>query len=113
MNANSSIQEIGKCIYTIGHSSHPIDTFLELLKKHSVQVLVDIRSHPHSKYAPQFDMESLKAACGNAGVKYVYMGTELGGRPPDKELYDDAGHVMYAKLADSAPFKAGIARLLK
>jgi hypothetical protein len=56
-------------VFTIGHSNHTLDHFLSLLQAHGVQVVVDARSQPYSKYATQFDHERLKAALTQAGVK--------------------------------------------
>ena len=69
-------------VLTIGHSNHSMEKFLQLLALHSVQVVADVRSSPYSKYATQFDRESLMEALSAAGFQYVYLGSELGGRPP-------------------------------
>jgi uncharacterized protein (DUF488 family) len=47
----------------------------------------------------------------SAGIRYVYIGKELGGRPEGKEFYDAGGHVLYGKVAESDGFKNGLARL--
>ena len=98
-------------LLTIGHSNHPIDRFLDLLRLFSVEVVVDTRSHPHSNFSPQFDRAPLDAALRDAGIRYVYLGRELGGRPQDPASYDDKGHVLYDKVAESTAFRAAIARL--
>jgi len=41
-------------IFSIGHSNQPLEAFLSLLQQHSIQVLVDVRSSPYSKYVPHF-----------------------------------------------------------
>jgi len=100
-------------LLSIGHSNHPAERFLDLLKKHDIEVLVDVRSHPYSRYAPQFDTSGLKALLSNARVKYLYLGRELGGRPEGADYYDAEGHVLYARLATSPLFLEGIDRLQK
>jgi uncharacterized protein (DUF488 family) len=98
-------------LYTIGHSNQPLDAFIALLKRHAIEVVSDARSAPYSKYVPQFNKEELEHALKDAGIKYIYMGRELGGRPDDDDCYDDDGRVLYYKLAEDATFLKGIERL--
>lgn len=98
-------------VLTIGHSNHPIEKFLDLLALHSVQVVADVRSSPYSKYTTQFDREALIEALRAAGFQYVYLGSELGGRPRGDHYYDAAGHVLYDKVVGSPGFRAGLTRL--
>lgn len=100
-------------IYTIGHSNHPLERFLELLEKFSIQVLVDIRSSPFSRFSRHFSQEPLKVAIHNAGAKYLFLGRELGGKPKEPEYYDDDGHTDYARIAQSERFCEGIDRLIE
>lgn len=101
-----------KQIFTIGHSNSMLEVFLRLLNAHRIDVLVDVRSHPHSRYASQFDQAHLTSVLMNSGIHYIYMGNELGGRPNGSQYYDETGHVIYSKLAESDLFKDGISRLL-
>lgn len=98
-------------ILTVGHSNHTFAHFLELLDLHSVQVVVDVRSAPYSKYAKQFDYELLKTALQDSPVRYLYLGRELGGRPKQNEFYDEQGNVLYDRVAASPLFEEGMARL--
>jgi uncharacterized protein (DUF488 family) len=98
-------------VYTIGHSAHSIEVFSQLLLRHAIQVLVDVRSAPYSRYAPQFDREILQRSLQNSGVKYLFLGKELGGRPDNPEYYDGNGHVVYARMTADPAFASGIARL--
>ncbi len=98
-------------VYSIGHSNHSLDVFLDLLARHRIEVLVDVRSQPYSKYALHFDLHTLAAALAERTLKYLYLGKELGGRPSGDEYYDDAGHVLYYRLARSPLFLAGLVRL--
>jgi uncharacterized protein (DUF488 family) len=98
-------------LYTIGHSNHTFEKFLDLLKKHAIGVLVDVRSQPYSKYTPYFDADVLKKHIPDAGLKYLFMGKELGGRPEGTAYYDGDGHVLYSRMAQSDVFLEGISRL--
>ncbi len=98
-------------LYTVGHSSHSIELFTELLRKHCIQVLVDVRSAPYSRYAPQFDQDLLPRALNDTGIKYLFLGRELGGRPNNPDYYDADGHVLYSRITADPAFVAGIERL--
>ena len=99
-------------IFSIGHSNHPLDAFLDLLRSHGIEVLVDVRSAPYSRYVPHFNPANLKTALKEARFQYLYMGKELGGRPEGAEFYDAEGHVRYDRLAESPLFLAGLDRLI-
>jgi uncharacterized protein (DUF488 family) len=101
----------GLRLLTIGHSNHSMEHLLELLRLHSVQVVADVRSSPYSKYATHFDREPLLEALRAAGFQYVYLGSELGGRPRGDAYYDAAGHVLYDKVVESSGFQEGVVRL--
>jgi uncharacterized protein (DUF488 family) len=106
------IDEAGeRRLYSVGHSNHSLEALLALLKQHRIEVLVDVRSSPYSKFSPHFDSGPLKKAISSAGLKYLYLGRELGGRPEADEFYDDEGHVLYSRLAESPLFLEGLLRL--
>jgi uncharacterized protein (DUF488 family) len=99
-------------VYTIGHSTHSIQTFIALLKRHDVSALADVRSRPYSRMNPQFNRETLKDALRSALVQYVFLGKELGARSDDKNCYRN-GQVQYDLLAETEPFKQGIERVTR
>jgi uncharacterized protein (DUF488 family) len=74
-------------LFTIGHSNHSIDKFVRLLQDNGIDLLVDVRTAPYSRYNPQFNKESLGAALLRPGIEYAYAGQYLGGRPPDPACY--------------------------
>lgn len=100
-------------IYTIGHSNVLCDHLRDHLTRHEIEVVADVRSSPFSRYVPHFNADVLAAYFKRLGVAYVPMGAQLGGRPDDERFLDDDGHVRYDLLADSEPFREGIARLRK
>lgn len=99
-------------ILTVGHSTHAIEHFLALLGKHDVSAVADVRSVPASRFTPQFNRDALKRSLAEVGVKYVFLGKELGARSDDRSCYIN-GQVQYDRLAQTAPFGEGIERLLK
>lgn len=92
---------MAEIVTTIGHSNHPIARFLELLGAHQVQMLCDVRSVPHSRRHPQFGRDALARALKEAGIEYLYLGRELGGR----------SQMSYERVAKTALFQQGIARV--
>lgn len=100
-------------LLTIGHSNHAPEHFQELLSQNGVEVLVDVRSWPHSRYVKWADRSRIADVARTAGARYLFLGRELGGRPDGKEFYDPAGHVLYGKVAKSDEFRGGIERLLR
>jgi uncharacterized protein (DUF488 family) len=98
-------------LLTVGHSNHDLVHYLALLRTHEVQCIADVRSWPASRYTPWFDRQPLLEALDGAGVRYVFLGHELGGRPEEKHLYDEGGHVRYDAVASSKVFARGLERL--
>lgn len=76
-------------VYTIGHSRHERAAFLELLRRHRVAAVIDVRSRPYSKWAPQFSKAELERWLTGAGVAYRFMGRELGGMLGDGVTHDE------------------------
>jgi uncharacterized protein (DUF488 family) len=70
---------------TIGHSNRPIEEFLGMLQAHGVDLLVDVRTVPRSRYNPQFNRETLPASLADAGIEYRHMPGLGGLRHPRKD----------------------------
>jgi uncharacterized protein (DUF488 family) len=100
-------------VFTVGHSNHSAEIFFGLLKEYGIEVVVDTRSHPYSRHAPRFNAHALEAALSTGGIRYLFLGRELGGRPEGEEFYDGKGRVDYALVGCSGPFLDGISRLQK
>ena len=98
-------------IYTIGHSTHAISQFVELLTKQGVDVVADVRSSPYSRFQPQYNREAFRDHLKREGIQYVYLGAELGARSNDPNCYVQ-GRVQYDRLAQSAYYRQGIERLI-
>ncbi len=93
-------------IWTIGHSSMAIDEFIGLLQKSEIDLVVDVRTAPYSRFANQFNKPDLTYALERAGIDYRYEGQRLGGRPNDptcyrnEEIPDHAERADFLKLVD-------------
>lgn len=99
-------------VHTIGHSNHLIERFIALLREHGIETLVDVRSRPYSRWAPQFQKSRLSRSLTAASIAYVFLGDELGGRPEGREFYDAEGHVDYGRRAQAPDFQASVGRLI-
>lgn len=97
-------------LHTIGHSTHPVADLIALLATHGIEVVCDVRSSPYSRYNPQYNRENLIPELKTAGIKYVFLGKELGPRTDDSACYED-GKVSYRLLAQTPLFQEGLNRL--
>ena len=100
-----------KPLYTIGHGNRKPEDFLALLKDFNIECLIDVRSQPYSKFNPQFNQNDLKFFLERNGIKYVFMGDTIGGRPKDTSCYDNEGKVDYEAVKTKEFFLNGIDRL--
>ncbi|MDP3426270.1 MAG: DUF488 domain-containing protein, partial [Humidesulfovibrio sp.] len=115
MAGNQTIEEPGcvaGTVYTAGFSNLALHSFLANLRNHGIQVLVDVRSKPYASYTPHFNKDQIEAAATASGLRYMYLGRELGGMPDNPGFYDDEGFVLYDRIAGTEAFQVGIKRLL-
>ena len=61
-------------MFTIGHSNHTLEHFVNLLTTHGISAIADVRSSPYSEYSPQFNKEILRQKLQNANNEYVFLG---------------------------------------
>lgn len=98
-------------LYSIGHSNHSIERFLELLGQHGIEAIADVRSSPYSRHSPQFNREVLEIALKEREIAYVFLGMELGARRHEQDCYTD-GRVDYERIPATEAFQHGISRLI-
>ncbi len=107
---------VKKRIFTIGHSTHPIEQFLALLSQHDVGALADVRSYPSSKRWPHFNQEELSRALGRADIEYRWL-KSLGGRRKSKDAmslhsaWQIPAFRAYADYADGEDFRNSLEEL--
>ena len=65
-------------IYTVGHSNVSGDALIALLRRHAITAIADVRSHPYSRFLPHFSPPALRVSLEEAGIRYVFLGRELG-----------------------------------
>jgi uncharacterized protein (DUF488 family) len=102
---------VAAAIWTIGHSNHSFARFAELLQSERIEFVVDVRSYPYSRIAPQFNREELGPALRDAGMHYLFLGAQLGGRPTRPDHYDAQGHALYERMASASSFQETVIRI--
>lgn len=106
-----------RSVYTIGHSTHSIEDFIDLLKAFDIETVIDIRTIPRSRHCPQFNKEDLRQSLKNVKMGYRHM-KELGGlRPALKDSMNtgwiNASFRGYADYMQTLRFKNGLEKLEK
>ena len=103
-------------IYTIGHSTHPIEEFIALLKSYGIEQLVDVRTVPKSRHVPQFNSDALAATLPKQGIEYVHLKSLGGLRHAKKNSINsgwrNASFRGYADYMASDEFAQGIDSLI-
>ena len=98
-------------VFTVGYSTQTAAEFDALLMKYDVELVVDVRSKPSSRFH-RFKREPLKIRLLDAGIDYLYLGEELGGYPDKDELYTN-GRVTYERVTPLRGFRRGIKQVAK
>jgi uncharacterized protein (DUF488 family) len=101
-----------KELFTIGHSNHSLEYFIELLLTDKLPMIADVRSSPYSKYCPHFSKDTLELALRNANIDYLFLGRELGAQRSEHECYVD-GQAKYDRIAHLPAFRRGLERILQ
>ena len=99
-------------LFTIGHSTHAAEKFLELLRAHRIDAIGDVRSSPFCAWTPQFNRTALESTLRAADIHYVFLGDELGARRAEREAYLD-GIAHYERVAKLPAFQTGLERVRK
>lgn len=98
-------------LYTIGHSNQTQEEFLSILSTHHIDCVVDVRSVPASKYAPQFNLEELRWFLKHNSIQYLHFGDEFGARRTD--CINQDGQVDFEEAVKTPLFLSGVERLKK
>jgi uncharacterized protein (DUF488 family) len=101
-----------KELFTIGHSNHSLEHFLELILAYRISAIADVRSSPYSKYSPQFNKDELESALREANIDYIFLGRELGARRSEDSRHID-GKEMYDRIAQMPAFQFGLERIFQ
>ncbi len=97
-------------LFTLGYGNRSPVQLFDLVKARECNYLADVRSAPYSSYHKEFNRENLERMCREYGLKYLYLGDQLGGKPNTDDL-DEQGHANYKVMAQKPSFIEGIDRL--
>lgn len=111
-SASVEVDEIPTKLFSIGHSSHSIEQFIELLNGSNIEILVDVRSQPFSRYSPHFDKDQLERHLEKNGIKYIFMGDKLGGRPSDVTVLNSNNKIVRDIIEQRSWYWDGIQQLV-
>lgn len=100
-------------LFTIGHSNHSIELFISLLTANNIDLLVDVRSMPYSKYSQQYNRENLSNSVKKNNIIYLYKGDSLGGMPEDKSVLEPNGRISLEKIQLKDWFQCGISEVIE
>ena len=98
-------------IYTIGHSNITQESFIKLLRLFKIQLVVDVRSTPYSKYVPHFNRENIDKSLKENKIGYLFLGSYIGGKPKEEKYYSD-GKVDYDLIAKTEHYKEGLNKIM-
>ena len=98
------------CIYSIGYGNRSISDFIQILKDNQIQVLVDVRSMPYSRFRTVFNSKALAQSLTDVGIDYMFKGKELGGRPKNPNLQTN-NLPDYEKIRNTEFYQQGISDL--
>ena len=100
-------------LYTIGHSQRPIEHFINLLKDHDIDYVIDVRSTPYSKFAADYNKENIQKILSTYNISYAHMGKCFGARQENLDLYTPEGYLDFEKVIASANFQMGLENVMK
>lgn len=99
-------------LFTIGYSTHSIESFVEILKKYGINAIADVRSKPYSQFKPEFNWEKLKDTLQKKGIVYTFLGDHCGARIEDPNCYIN-GKADYKLISKNHIFQDGLNRIRK
>jgi uncharacterized protein (DUF488 family) len=107
----------GPTLFTVGHSTHPFETLVEMLKAHGVTTIADVRRYPRSRKFPQFNDETLAVDLPRVGLAYVPLPALGGRRRPAKDSINagwrSEGFRGYADYMRTPAFESGLEALIR
>ena len=101
-----------KHCFTIGYGNYPIDRFISILQNFGIDLIIDVRSIPYSRFNPHFNRENLEKTLKQNTIDYQFTGNRLGGRYKDPDLLFPDGTVNYQKVRETELFNEGITQLM-
>jgi uncharacterized protein (DUF488 family) len=98
-------------IHTVGHSTRPVNDFLDVLAANEIALAIDVRSVPFVKHAPHFRQEQISVSLPERGIEYLWLGEHLGQKPEGDEYFDEEGHALYEVISKEPWYMKAIGRV--
>lgn len=95
-----------KTIFSVGYGNRTLKKFIEILQKNEIQLLVDVRTNPISRWKPEFNKKAFEITLTEFGIQYIHK-PQLGGKEKNQEFYTN-GKLDYDKLRKSIPYLQGL-----
>jgi uncharacterized protein (DUF488 family) len=103
-------------VFTVGHSTRPLEDFIDLLRAHGVRRVVDVRTIPRSRHNPQFNRDRLSPALRRARIHYRHMPGLGGLRRPRRDStnmgWRNASFRGYADYMQTSTFRDNLDRCI-
>lgn len=114
---NTKVEDPATKVWTVGHSTRPVEDFLALLQAHGIRRLVDVRTVPRSRHNPQFNQDQLAGSLKQVGIQYTHIAA-LGGlrharRDSINTAWRNAGFRGYADYMQTPEFAGGLLELIR
>lgn len=100
-------------VFSLGYARRTLDRFVEVCREHGIEYLLDVRTQPYSRYRPEFCKEALSAALPGHGIRYLFMGQQLGGKLAHTGCVHSDGSPDYRSRAQQPDFRQGLDRVIK
>lgn len=102
-----------KVLYTIGYSGFSVDEFIEILQKNRINVVIDVRSLPHSERYPDYNKSNIERVLRQNCIYYRNYALEFGARQDNKAFYSSDGYMDFDAFSNSDQFLNGVAKMIK
>jgi uncharacterized protein (DUF488 family) len=99
-------------LWTLGHSTLAQADFITLIKDAGIDAIADVRSIPFSGRQPHYSSPNLGNLLDSAGIRHVYLGDLVGGRPPNPSLFNSSGRADFQSMAKTERFLRGLDRII-
>lgn len=104
---------MSRTLFTVGHSNHELEFFIDLVTTMRIDVIIDVRSNPTSAYVPHFNKPAISAELKENGIKYLHFGEEFGARRDSPQLMKMNGKVDFEKVRAEPKFQEGVNRVIE
>ena len=98
------------CVFTVGYGNRSLLDLVDILNTHDIEYLIDVRSHPFSKFNPEYNKPDLISFFEKHRINYLFWGYELGGTPDNPDVKSD-GIVVYSSIMELDSFKEKVGRI--